>query len=555
MKKHFLIALLTVLTAIVGHAANEPIVVDGVVYTYNNGSYVVTGWDEETPIQSLHIIGEFDDGMVEAIANGAFQDNTDIRYLTIDEGIISIGKSSFRGCENLEVAILPEGLVTIDEEAFAYCTALTEFVIPSTVRNIQAQAFMHCTGVTDVYFLMTQASELDEFVWWDGWYQTIDGDYHSSDPHGGIEFKKSRKPYDGDDPRIEHDPINGTRIHIPQGTLSAYNESSKLEAWLLQEDDNCYPLWWIVNYGVVGRTYTVADDLEGIYVDIKEHLYAKDNNRWLTPDKVQPGEIDYMATTGLMQDHDNIYDQSNWVEITGIDGAILPTLNGHVIKGGTLNGELVDKHNPIIALNQDCVPQAGDQTHYDPNVYIAASFMGRTQTTADSERTYAFVRPKPQEYISLKWLIYSESKDAYFIPAPDEDNDINTQELRGGVRANYELYEQPPVPELFDGYIYAFDAINRLNASDTGDERSMIKTPRLKEDISYAPYEDGGISPWFTVYPLSLPEEPITTSVETPQASSTTSPTWYTIDGRNLGVTQPTVPGIYINSGKKVVIK
>ena len=90
------------LTATVGHAANDPIVVDGVVYTYNNGSYVVTGWDGETPIQSLHIIGEFDDGKVETIANGAFQDNTDIRYLTIDEGIISIGKSSFRGCENLE---------------------------------------------------------------------------------------------------------------------------------------------------------------------------------------------------------------------------------------------------------------------------------------------------------------------------------------------------------------------------------------------------------------------------------------------------------------------
>ena len=46
-------------------------------------------------------------------------------------------------------------------------------------------------------------------------------------------------------------------------------------AWIpLVQDDNCYPLWWIVNYGVVGREYTVSDALAAVYVDKNGGLYA-----------------------------------------------------------------------------------------------------------------------------------------------------------------------------------------------------------------------------------------------------------------------------------------
>lgn len=67
----------------------------------------------------------------------------------------------------------------------------------------------------------------------------------------------------GQDITIEHNPDHGTLVHVPDGMYQAYRDSRKLEAWLIEEDDNCYPLWWIVNYGVVGREYTVCDDLTG----------------------------------------------------------------------------------------------------------------------------------------------------------------------------------------------------------------------------------------------------------------------------------------------------
>lgn len=547
MKKVFFMALLLVLTAATGHAASDEIIASGVIYSYNinSGSYIVTGWDESTPVQSLHIVGELEDGFVEGIADEAFYGNEDIIYLTIDEGISYIGEDAFNGCKNIEIAILPEGLVTIKERAFAHCTSLTEFVIPSTVRDIQAQAFMGCTGVTDVYFLMDDASALNEFVWWDGWYQDVPGGYESHDPHGGLEFKTSRKPYTGDDPRIEHDPINGTIVHIPQGTLSIYDESSKLEAWLLQEGDGCYPLWWIVNYGVVGRDYTVCDDIMGVYVDGTGGLYAKDYGKWLTPDKVYPDEIDFMKGTHLMDSHGG-YDQSNWVVLRNV--ASPSAYKGYAIDGSTITGTLLNKKNPEISVTSS--PTKGAATNYEPNIYIPCSFMGRAQKGSNGN-IYTFVQPKPQEPIKLMWTIYHGDNDGlnqFFIPAPDGAG-VNAQKLAGGFDVDFALYEVPPVPELVEGGVYEFQAINRLKS--LSDEQTPIM---LKNDFNpIVPNVDGGVSDKFMVYPLVLSDEPLPTAITTVASYDSASELWYTIDGRCLGTTKPTVPGLYINGNKKVL--
>ena len=52
MMRHIILFTLIILTSWSSHAAND-IVVDGVVYHWSNQDlgYVVTGWDEETPIQ------------------------------------------------------------------------------------------------------------------------------------------------------------------------------------------------------------------------------------------------------------------------------------------------------------------------------------------------------------------------------------------------------------------------------------------------------------------------------------------------------------------------
>lgn len=494
-----------------GHAAG--IVVDGVTYQWsqNEQGYIATGWDEETPIQSLHIRGTVNGLDVVGIANYAFDYNEDVVYLTVDEGILYIGENAFSRCKNLETAILPEGLVTIKEEAFNFCTALTTVVIPSTVKEIQSHAFSNCTGVTDVYFLMTDVDLLNgNFSWWDG--TTFGG--------GGMEFNTSEN----------------TVVHVPDGMLQDYEDSGKFDAWLpLQEDDNTHPLWWIVNYGVVGREYTVADALTGVYVDVKGCLYAKDDNHWLTPDRAYPGEVDYMKATGLLASRGGEYDQSNWVVLEDVTSP--NDFVGYVINAETITGILLDKQNPAIAVTAD--PERGGQQNYAYNTYVPASLMSRTQV-GSNDRIYAFVRPKPQEVANYEWTIYGGDND-FYMPAPDAENNINNAQLMGGFTISNELYDGF-MHDLENGGYYPFSAITHCVDDDQDHWRS-----KKAESAYWDPFTDSGIAPYFTVYPLTLPEEPIVTSTPTILRDHTNSTQRYNLWGQPVSADHK---GIVIHNGK-----
>ena len=78
---------------------------------------------------------------------------------------------------------------------------------------------------------------------------------------------------------------------------------------------------------------------------------------------------------------------------------------------------------------------------------------------------------------------------------------------------------------------------------------------RLKDNESgRAPYFDGGVSDAFMVYPIEIPDKPIPTAISHIETQAQAA-NWFTIDGRCLGTTRPTVPGIYINRNSKIVIR
>ncbi|MBR1475725.1 MAG: leucine-rich repeat domain-containing protein [Muribaculaceae bacterium] len=542
--RQFIITMLA-LTALQLHAALERFVVEGVIYerpSQSSATLVVAGWDEESPIQSLHILGEVEGWQVKSIQEGAFDDVDAIEYLMIDEGITEIGNNAFSRCDNLAAVVLPEGLETIGEEAFASCTALETFVVPSTVRTINARAFMDCTGVTDVYFLMTESQELDQFVWWDGWYEDIFTDYHSPDLHGGIEFNGSRLPdkvienpaSQGEYVTIQHNPTSGTRVHVPDGCYQMYVESRKLEAWLEAEETvQCYPLWWIVNYGVVGRRYTVCDELRAVYVDKKGDLYAKDDNHCLMPDKVYEGEIDGLRYSGLGRASD--YDQSNWVVLRCGDGQTLTMGKyNHMIAQGTITGTLRDKRNPVIEI--DAVPtMTVAEIFWHPNIFIPASVMGRTQLSEVDQHTYAFVRPKPQEFSSFEWGIY-DTDNKFYMPAPDGVR-FNSAHLRGGYVADFSLLEQGNPDDLEQCGYYPFQAITRLMVAP---EEEVVMTSRraAPADHDFEPYCDGGLTTSHDVFPIELPDEPIFTTI-TDVAAQPTATGYYDVLGRYSATPHP----------------
>lgn len=511
----YAIAITALLLASAALRAADDVIVDGVEYRWSTAesAYYAAGWDGTTHIESLHIRAVVNGLDVYGVGEFAFEDNSTITTLRIDPGITTIEQNAFSRCSSLSTVILPEGLEFIGQEAFSFCQSLSFIVIPSTVTRIDDKAFMHCTGVTDAYFLMTETTQLDAFAWVDGVYNTP-----AVEPHGGIEFNTN-----------EH-----TVIRVPSGTRARYVSSGKFEAWLgaIEEDDATYPLWWIVNFGVVGRSYTISDDLTAVHVDAEGSLLAKDDNHWLTPDRVYNGEEDFIATTSLMAARAGVYDQSNWVALTGLASA--DSFTGYKLSGESVTGVLRDKVNPVIEVTS--TPVKGAASAYTPNVYIPASLMGRSQVATDG-RTYAFVQPKPQELASYDWTVYGGDND-FYLPAPNK--------FKGGFAVKFDLYEGGNVPHPVYGGYYPFSAITRAKV-DTGAAGIRLKA------AYYEPFVDGGKSEFFDVFPLQLPSDPVT-AVERVTPDEQSRPTdCYDLHGRR--VNDITAPGIYIRGNDKVIVR
>ena len=82
-------------------------------------------------------------------ANGVFVDCTNLKSITIPEGVNKIGMLAFYRCTNLESITIPEGVTLIDMSAFDGCTNLKSITIPDTVTQIGYQAFMG-TGLKSI---------------------------------------------------------------------------------------------------------------------------------------------------------------------------------------------------------------------------------------------------------------------------------------------------------------------------------------------------------------------------------------------------------------------
>ena len=114
---------------------------------------------------------------VEIIDATAFQGMTGLTSITIPGGVKSIEYAAFSGCENLQSIVLPNSVQHLDlaafqqcyslssvtlstnvdwieDAAFGSCTSLTTFTIPSSVTHFTYRAFSGCNAMTDVYCSM-----------------------------------------------------------------------------------------------------------------------------------------------------------------------------------------------------------------------------------------------------------------------------------------------------------------------------------------------------------------------------------------------------------------
>ena len=94
---------------------------------------------------------------VTEIASGAFQNNRDVKRVSIPDSVKVIRNGAFYGCTGLADIAIGKGVEIIEDSAFKKCTALCSIVIPDNVVSIGEDVLYECDALEKVTLPYTGA--------------------------------------------------------------------------------------------------------------------------------------------------------------------------------------------------------------------------------------------------------------------------------------------------------------------------------------------------------------------------------------------------------------
>lgn len=277
---------------------------------------------------------------------------------------------------------------------------------------------------------------------------------------------------------LNTEPIDDHSCYIYQ-----YFPIGYMARYIFKDETDETTLADIVNDGQEGESYTIADDILGVYIAqmAPTQVYAKDLGKHRKPSVKGEGEIDYVRETAKLQGSD--WDQSNWVLLEFANANEAQKFAGRwnsdfeesaakVIKGGTLTGTLTNKLNPTMQVTSYTVPTEADE--YSVNNYVTCNFMTPNVQTSTAEahygKKYFFIEPKAQEFVKVFWATY-DGADHFSLPKAN--GTVNAADLKGGFTVNWELYPRDYKTDFIATKIYNFHAIVRyVEAASQGPRRT-----------------------------------------------------------------------------------
>ena len=87
---------------------------------------------------------------VTIIEFAAFRDCTGMTSIDIPNSVTGIGWCAFSGCTGLTSIDIPNSVTSIGNYAFSGCTGLTSIDIPNSVTIIASDVFLNCSGLTSI---------------------------------------------------------------------------------------------------------------------------------------------------------------------------------------------------------------------------------------------------------------------------------------------------------------------------------------------------------------------------------------------------------------------
>ena len=148
--------------------------------------------------------------------------------------------------------------------------------------------------------------------------------------------------------------------------------------------------------GSQDKEYVISNDIAAVVTvnsGDSRHVFVKDDNTVAPTENWSDMPVPD-ALQGLT------YDESNWVELIMPKGSDI-NLDGKNLVGGTIIGKFLGSENPVLELV--ALPLTSEDIEYTPNQYLVANY---DYTSND----YFFVRPKRQEYNTIKYAIYRDGK-------------------------------------------------------------------------------------------------------------------------------------------------
>ena len=104
------------------------------------GDNVYWTFDETTGEVVISGTGGMGDSLVCYLS--PFYEESDVKTVTIENGVTSIGDYAFDLCENLTTVTIPNSVSRIGDYAFGACSSLSDVTIPGSVKSIGRGAFM-----------------------------------------------------------------------------------------------------------------------------------------------------------------------------------------------------------------------------------------------------------------------------------------------------------------------------------------------------------------------------------------------------------------------------
>lgn len=194
--------------------------------------------------------------------------------------------------------------------------------------------------------------------------------------------------------------------------------------------------------GINGTEYTIADELEVVYVN-GASVWAKDNAKsYAYRENTYPGVVNYLSYD---------YDQNNWIELQMATSAQVGQLvKGDLIKAGSVKGTYNGYKDRYHKMTDVTFEKAEGSATYEPNTYTMASFWDDNvydYVVSATGKEFFLMNPKIEEYCSVTDAVWDGSK--FVVPAPGKENVmdeesntttnifINSAELKGAATVDW----------------------------------------------------------------------------------------------------------------------